>query len=62
MRAFDDPDLDYHTYQASRMFGVPYELVTKALRQQSKGVNFGLHMVWVIHLWVHVYLVREQKK
>lgn len=40
--AFNDPDLDYHTYQASRMFGVPYTAVTKSLRQQSKGVNFGL--------------------
>lgn len=39
---FKDPDVDYHAYQASRMFGVPYELVTKALRSQAKGVNFGL--------------------
>lgn len=39
---FKDPDTDYHTYQASRMFGVPYELVTKELRSQAKGVNFGL--------------------
>ncbi|MNL91185.1 DNA polymerase I [compost metagenome] len=42
IEAFNDPDLDYHTYQASRMFGIPYSAVTKALRQQSKGVNFGL--------------------
>ena len=40
--AFNDPDLDYHSYQASRMFSVPYAAVTKQLRQQSKGVNFGL--------------------
>lgn len=42
MVAFDDPDLDYHTYQASRMFSIPYALVSKTLRSQSKGVNFGL--------------------
>lgn len=42
MSEFDDPDLDYHQYQASRMFNVPYALVSKDLRQQSKGVNFGL--------------------
>lgn len=42
MREFDDPDLDYHTYQASRMFSIPYSLVSKALRSQSKGINFGL--------------------
>lgn len=39
---FKDPDTDYHTYQASRMFGVPYEAVTKDLRHQAKGINFGL--------------------
>lgn len=39
---FKDPDMDYHTYQASRMFRVPYELVTKPLRSQAKGINFGL--------------------
>lgn len=39
---FKDPDVDYHSYQASRMFGVPYELVTKTLRGQAKGINFGL--------------------
>lgn len=42
MLEFDDPDLDYHTYQASRMFSIPYSLVSKALRNQSKGINFGL--------------------
>ena len=39
---FKDPDVDYHAYQASRMFNVPYELVTKNLRSQAKGINFGL--------------------
>lgn len=42
IESFYDPDTDYHSYQASRMFGVPYELVTKQLRSQAKGVNFGL--------------------
>ena len=42
IEAFDDPDLDYHQYQAARMFNVPYAAVTKKLRQQSKGINFGL--------------------
>lgn len=42
IKEFNDPDLDYHTYQASRMFSIPYSLVSKALRGQSKGVNFGL--------------------
>lgn len=42
IEAFNDPDLDYHTYQASRMFSIPYASVSKDLRQQSKGINFGL--------------------
>lgn len=42
IKAFDDPDLDYHTHQAARMFSVPYAAVSKKLRQQSKGINFGL--------------------
>lgn len=42
IEAFNDPDLDYHTYQASRMFSIPYASVSKELRQQSKGINFGL--------------------
>lgn len=37
-----NPDTDYHRQKASDMFKVPYELVTKALRQMSKGVNFGI--------------------
>lgn len=40
--ALADPDMDYHTYQASRMFNVPYASVSSALRSQSKGINFGL--------------------
>lgn len=42
IKDFKDPDVDYHAYQASRMFSVPYELVTKTLRSQAKGINFGL--------------------
>lgn len=42
LKDFDDPDMDYHTYQAARMFNVPYAAVTKGMRQQSKGINFGL--------------------
>jgi DNA polymerase I-like protein with 3'-5' exonuclease and polymerase domains len=42
MLEFEDPDMDYHTYQASRMFSIAYSLVSKALRNQSKGINFGL--------------------
>ena len=42
IKRFYDPDMDYHTYQASRMFRVPYELVTKKLRSNAKGINFGI--------------------
>lgn len=42
LKDFDDPDMDYHQYQAARMFNVPYAAVSKAMRQQSKGINFGL--------------------
>ena len=42
LQDFDDPDMDYHQYQAARMFNVPYAAVTKSMRQQSKGINFGL--------------------
>jgi DNA polymerase-1 len=40
-RAFDD-GLDLHKMTASEMFWVPYNEVTKAQRNQSKGINFGL--------------------
>lgn len=39
---FKDPDFDYHQYQASRMYGIPYATVTSKLRKQAKGINFGL--------------------
>lgn len=42
LKDFDDPDMDYHQYQAARMFNTPYAAVTKSMRQQSKGINFGL--------------------
>lgn len=41
-KSFSDPDMDYHTYQAARMFDVPYGAVTGAMRKQAKGFNFGL--------------------
>ena len=41
-QSFADPDMDYHTYQAARMFDVPYGAVTSAMRKQAKGFNFGL--------------------
>lgn len=40
--AFADPDMDYHTLQASRMFKVPYASVTGDIRQQAKRINFAL--------------------
>lgn len=40
--AFADPDTDYHTLQASRMFKVPYAAVTGNIRQQAKRINFAL--------------------
>lgn len=39
---FYDPDFDYHAYQASRMYRVPYANVTDTLRKAAKGINFGL--------------------
>lgn len=34
--------LSLNQYQAARMFNTPYAAVTKSMRQQSKGINFGL--------------------
>lgn len=42
MENFKDPDFDYHAYQASHMYNVPYSAVTKKLRKAAKGINFGL--------------------
>lgn len=39
---FEDPVFDYHAYQASHMYGVPYAQVTKQIRKAAKGINFGL--------------------
>ena len=39
---FYDPDFDYHTYQAARMYGVPYANVTSKLRKTAKSINFGI--------------------
>ena len=42
MKSFEDPDFDYHQYQAARMYRVPYNSVTKKMRKRAKGINFGL--------------------
>lgn len=42
MKSFEDPDFDYHQYQAARMYRVPYASVTSAMRKAAKGINFGL--------------------
>ncbi len=42
MHSFEDPDFDYHAYQAARMYNVPYESVSDQLRRVAKSVNFGL--------------------
>jgi DNA polymerase-1 len=34
--------IDIHMYTASMMYGVPYEEVTKSMRQEAKAINFGL--------------------
>lgn len=39
---FVDPDFDYHSYQASRMYSIPYANITSKLRKAAKGINFGL--------------------
>ena len=39
---FRDPDFDYHAYQASHMYRVPYAQVTAPLRKAAKSINFGL--------------------
>lgn len=42
IEGFKDPEFDYHQYQASRLFDIPYEAVSKKLRKQSKSLNFGI--------------------
>ena len=37
-----DTEFDYHTYQAAHMYGIPYSAVTKKLRKEAKGINFGI--------------------
>ena len=41
-KSFEDPDFDYHAYQAARMYSVPYSAVNKKMRKAAKGINFGL--------------------
>jgi len=42
MESFKDPDFDYHRYQAAHINRVPYASVTKKMRKEAKGINFGL--------------------
>lgn len=42
MDMFRDPDTDYHTLMASRMYGVDYSLVTPQMRSDAKSFNFGI--------------------
>lgn len=42
IKSFEDPDSDYHTTMASRMYGVPYALVTPKMRSDAKSFNFGI--------------------
>lgn len=42
MKSFEDPDFDYHRYQAAHINRVPYAAVTKKMRKEAKGINFGL--------------------
>lgn len=39
---FENPDNDYHTLMASRMYGVPYASVTPKMRGDAKSFNFGI--------------------
>ena len=39
--AFNE-DMDIHTITASKIFGVPVDLVSKQLRSRAKAVNFGI--------------------
>lgn len=62
IKAFYNPDTDYHTYQASRMFNVPYELVSSKLRHDAKGVNFGLpYGMGDASLGAHIYGEKTQE-
>lgn len=39
---FENPDTDYHTLMASRMYGVPYATVSPKMRSDAKSFNFGI--------------------
>lgn len=39
---FSDPDSDFHTLMASRMYGVDYASVTPKMRSDAKSFNFGI--------------------
>ena len=40
-KAFNE-DMDIHTITASKIFGVPVDMVSKQLRSKAKAVNFGI--------------------
>lgn len=42
LEMFSNPDNDYHTLQASNMYGVDYAAVTKSMRSDAKSFNFGI--------------------
>lgn len=39
---FNDPIKDYHRFQGSMLFDLPYARVTPKLRKQAKAFNFGI--------------------
>lgn len=41
VNAFND-EIDIHTITASKIFGVPVDMVSKQLRSRAKAVNFGI--------------------
>lgn len=42
VKAFDDPEMDYHRLQAANVNEVDYDLVTSKMRKAAKSINFGL--------------------
>lgn len=41
VEAFNE-DMDIHTITASKIFGVPIDMVSKQIRSKAKAVNFGI--------------------
>lgn len=42
LKAFQDPNTDYHRLQAANMYRIPYELITHDQRSSAKKFNFGI--------------------